>query len=265
MLYTVHGLSCSRRAAGPVRRFYAGVERFIASRADHVVSVSEADRRFGVEHRLFPPGRTSTIPNGVEVNGRGSAAPAPFTRPGPVRAVTVGRLVPQKGIPILLEAAARVLAEQPEMEFTVFGDGPDRAALERQAARLGIDGSVRFAGTVPDVAGQLASFDLFVLPSLWEGMSIALLEAMAGARPVLATATSGSAELVIDGETGRLVPPGDAGALADGILSLLADPVAAREMAARGQDRVRRNYGLSRMVESTVELYRSLLSVHEPG
>ena len=91
-------------------------------------------------------------------------------------------------------------------------------------------------------------------------MPSALLEARAAARPVVATAVSGSAELVIDGETGRLVPPGDPPALAAAILELLEDPLAAAAMASRARDRVRRNYSVDRMVESTVELYRDLLA-----
>ena len=258
VVYTVHGLSCNRDSSRPVRRFFAGIERYIATRADRVISVSEEDRSFGVERHILPPGRTSSIPNGIEANGAGP--PAPLGRGKAPRVVTVARLVRQKGIPILLAASQSVLRRRPGVEFTIFGDGPDRSALEARAARLGVASQVHFAGNVANVEQRLGPFDLFVLPSLWEGMPISLLEAMAAVRPVVATSVSGSAELVIDGETGKLVEPGDPEALADAILERLADPAAARAMAVRGRDRVRRNFSVSRMVESTAELYLGLLS-----
>jgi glycosyltransferase involved in cell wall biosynthesis len=256
-IYTVHGLSCNRRAARPVKRFFEGVERFIASRVDRVISVSENDRQFGVEHRIFPSARTSSIPNGIEVNGLAPGR-TPFGSEE-IRVVTVARLVPQKGLPILLEAARRVRESHPQVHFTVLGEGPDRAALEARARQMGVADGVSFLGTVADVAVKLLDYDLFVLPSLWEGMPISLLEAMVAGRPVIATEVSGSAELILEGETGRLVPPGDANALAGAILELVADPQEAVAMAARGRDRVRRDFSIDRMVASNVAVYRELL------
>ena len=255
-IYTVHGLSCNRKAGSTVKRFFAGVERFIAARVDRVISVSDIDRRFGVEQGILPADRTASIPNGIAVNGAG---PPPQIRPERLRVVTVARLVPQKGIPVLLQAARRVRDRFPEAEFTILGDGPDRAALEAQARRLGIGDGVVFAGATRNASSRLGEFDLFVLPSLWEGMPISLLEAMAAARPVVATSVSGSRELVLDGETGRLVPPGDPEALAQAILELATDPALAASMARAGRDRARRNYSIDRMVDSTVEIYRELL------
>ena len=259
VVYTIHGLSCSRKAPRSIKRFFARVERFIAWRADRVISVSDNDRVFGVERGILPSERTCSIPNGIALNGDGARRALPFAGGADPRVLTVARLVPQKGIPILLEAARKVADRRPEVTFTVFGDGPERAALEARVHQLALQGTVRFPGTVENVAERLLEFDLFVLPSLWEGMPISLLEAMAAARPAIATAISGSAELVIDGETGHLVPPGDPETLARTILSTLGDPEAAEVMGARARDRVRRNYSVDRMVESTVEIYRELL------
>ena len=103
VVYTVHGLSCNRDSSRPVKRFFAGVERYIATRADRVISVSEEDRSFGVEHRILPPGRTSTIPNGIEANG--TIPPAPLGLGRVPRVATVARLVRQKGIPTAMDAA----------------------------------------------------------------------------------------------------------------------------------------------------------------
>jgi len=261
VVYTVHCLSCSRRAPAPVRSFFARVERFVAQRADRVISVSERDRRFGVERGIFPPDRTISIPNGIDVATFPASMPEPFSRPERAEIVTIARLVRQKGIRFLVEAARHVVDRHRAVRFTVFGDGPERRTLEAQAARLGLGDRLRFAGMATDVVSDLGSCDLFVLPSLWEGMPISLLEAMAAGRPVIATAVSGSSELVIDGETGMLVPPADPRALAAAIDALLRDRAAASAMAAAGRERVRENFSIDRMVGATAEIYRELLRV----
>ena len=260
VVYTVHGLSCSRAAGRSVRRFYAGVERFIATRADWVISVSERDRTFGVEERILPSDRTSSIPNGIAVEDGPRSTRTPFSQPDCVEVMTVGRLVPQKGIETLLEAAAQVVACHPQVRFRVLGDGPLRAALEGQARALGLGDRLRFEGHVSAVQDALESCDLFVLPSRWEGMPYSLLEAMAAGRPVVATAVSGAAEVVLDGETGLLVPPDDAGTLAGSIEALVGDPGRAALMGRQGRDRVRREFSLDRMLRSTFAVYQGLLS-----
>jgi glycosyltransferase involved in cell wall biosynthesis len=259
VVYTVHGLSCSRRASAPVRQFFGWVERFVARRADRVISVSERDRRFGIEHGLFPSERTLSIPNGIDLDAFPVPLPPPFSRPGGAEVVTLARLVPQKGLRYLVEAARRVVERHPQVRFTVFGDGPERRALAAQAARLGLGDRFRLAGAAANAAAELGSYDLFVLPSLWEGMPISLLEAMAAGRPVIATAVSGSTELVIDRETGLLVRPGDTAALADAIDALLGDRPRAAALGAAARDRVRRDFSVDRMVVSTAGVYRELL------
>lgn len=264
-IYTVHGLSCSRRASPAVKGLFARVERFIAHHAHRVISVSEQDRQSGVEAGLLPPHRTTSIPNGIAVSTAEPESWRSRGSGGTPEVLIVGRLVPQKGIPILLEAACMVLQSHPHTRFTLAGDGPLRLQLEAEAERLGISEQVRFLGTVPDTRPLLAGCDLFVLPSLWEGMPLSLLEAMAAGRPAVATAVSGSSELIVDEETGLLVPAGDAMALAAAITRLLQDPQAAEAMGIRARDRVRREFSLERMVASTHTLYCNLLAELEPG
>jgi len=265
VIYTVHGLSCSRAASARVKRLFARVERFIAHRADRVISVSEHDRQSGVEAGLLPPGRTTSIPNGIGVGAPGQGSRLLRRADDAAEVLIVARLVPQKGIQVLLEAARTVLQSHPRARFTLAGDGPLRLELEAQAERLGISKQVHFLGTVQDTPELLARCDLFVLPSLWEGMPLSLLEAMAAGRPAVATAVSGSAELILDEETGLLVPAGDPAALAAAMTRLLQDPEAAEAMGARARDRVRREFSLERMVESTHTLYCNLLAEREPG
>jgi glycosyltransferase involved in cell wall biosynthesis len=159
-----------------------------------------------------------------------------------------------------LLAAARTVAEQaPLATFLVAGYGPLRERLEEQARRLGVDASVRFLGYRKDIALLLAASNVFALPSLWEGMSNAVLEAMAAGRPVVATAVDGAMDQVLPGETGLLVPPSDADALARALLDLAHNPRKAQEMGLKGRERVRRDFSLGRMTDAYIELYRRLL------
>jgi glycosyltransferase involved in cell wall biosynthesis len=122
-----------------------------------------------------------------------------------------------------------------------------------------VDARVRFLGYRKDVALILAASDVFALPSLWEGMSNAVLEAMAAGKPVVATAVDGAVDQVLPGESGLLVPPGDADALAQALLDLARDPRKAQEMGIKGRERVRREFSLDRMTDAYIELYRRLL------
>jgi glycosyltransferase involved in cell wall biosynthesis len=147
--------------------------------------------------------------------------------------------------------------------FVLAGDGDERAALESQCAVLGLQERVLFLGYQQDVPNLLAHCDLFVLPSLYEGLPLAILEAMAAAKPVIATAVGGTGEVVVDGETGLLVPPGDPTALAGAIRKLLSDPPFARRLAAAGNVLVQRSFSTEAMVRRVSQVYEDLLA--RPG
>ncbi|MFP5258146.1 MAG: glycosyltransferase family 4 protein [Acidobacteriota bacterium] len=200
------------------------------------------------------------IPNGVDTaRFFPGPTPAPAGQPeatakpdgsGPVRLLFVGRVVHQKGLDVLLAA----LAELPsglKWSLDIVGDGPLRPALAEQAARLGLAGRVRFAGwatreAMPDI---LRAADLFVFASRDEGMPNAVLEAMASGLPVAATRISGNEELVLDGETGLLVPPDDVAALAGALGRLLGDRDLRRRLGAAGRERVVREYSWRSVAE----------------
>ncbi|WP_092082517.1 glycosyltransferase [Poseidonocella sedimentorum] len=150
----------------------------------------------------------------------------------------VGRLAPVKGIRVLFEAVKRLAPEMPGLRLTLVGDGPDRAGLEAAAAPLG--DLVRFTGYMSqgEVAAEMAKTDIFVLPSFAEGVPVVLMEALASRRPVIATQVAGVGELVRDGETGFMVPPGDVESLMDRIRALAADPAARAAMGAAGRETV---------------------------
>ena len=175
--------------------------------------------------------------------------------------LTVARLVKQKGISYLLKAANLV----PEAIFLLVGDGPDRSILEAQAEALGLKERVRFLGHREDIPELLSICDLFVLPSLFEGLPLSILEAMAAGKPVVASAIGGVKEIITNGTTGVLVPPQDPYALAVAIRKILADQSFAKNIAAAGQERVGRFFSINTMVKGVLEIYKRSLSSRQKG
>ncbi len=175
---------------------------------------------------------------------------------------TVCRLVePKKGLAVLLQAAARLRerAPTPDFQLLIVGDGPAYKSLRERCERMGLAPWVVFAGLRRDIAGLLPLMDVFVLPSLYEGFGIAILEAMAAGRPVVATAVGGIPEVVVHGETGLLVPPGDPVAMADALHELLAHPERARALGARGRERAREKFRIESIVRQHEALYEACL------
>jgi glycosyltransferase involved in cell wall biosynthesis len=169
--------------------------------------------------------------------------------------LTLARLARQKGIGYLIEAAARV----PEAFFAVAGDGEERAALEAKADAWGVKERFLFLGHRRDVPELLASCDVFVLPSLYEGLPVSVLEAMASGKPVIATRIGGTDEAVKDGATGLLVPPADPTALAEAIRRLLTDRCLAERLGAEAQNWVRREFSDDLMAARVQQIYREAL------
>jgi glycosyltransferase involved in cell wall biosynthesis len=169
----------------------------------------------------------------------------------------VGRLTAVKGHRHLLDAAKRVIDRYPETVFVFLGAGELLEELQEQAAALGIEANVRFAGWQPDAAGIMSAFDCFAFPSINEGMGKALVEAMALGKPVVASRIGGIIDLVSDGASGFLVPPADPQALAERILFLVENPETGRRMAAKAAETAAA-YGSSAMVLKLETLYADL-------
>jgi len=174
--------------------------------------------------------------------------------------LTVARLDTQKGHRYLLEAAVGLT----EAVFVFAGDGVERAALEAQARELGVASRIRFLGQRDDIARLLASADVFVLPSLYEGLPITVLEAMAAGTPVVATAVDGTAEAVVDGATGILVPPAHSAALSTAIRSVLTDRDLAARFSAAGRARVVRGFSRPAMIKGVQAVYDEVLCLARP-
>jgi len=180
----------------------------------------------------------------------------------PAGALVVGavsRLAWKKAIAHLVQATPRIVEALPQAHVVIAGDGPLRAELEGEAAALGVADRVRFLGSREDSIELMAAFDVFVLPSVVEGMSNALIEAMAVGRPVVATDVGGNSEVVADGETGFLVPPSAPDQLAAAIVKLLGAPEMAAEMGAAGRRRVIEHYRVDVMTRRIEAMYDALL------
>jgi glycosyltransferase involved in cell wall biosynthesis len=167
---------------------------------------------------------------------------------------------PKKGLAVLLHALADVARrnDMPAWQCVLVGDGPARDGLRHLAAELGLPGRIVFAGMRRDAASVLPVMDIFVCPSLYEGFGIAIVEAMAAGRPVIASDVGGIPEIVVHEDTGLLVPPGDAGALADAIAALLSRPDRARALGARGRERARQRFSIGTAVRRHQQLYEAL-------
>jgi glycosyltransferase involved in cell wall biosynthesis len=235
-----------------------GAQRWAYKAAHAVVANSGAAR-----HQLVREGvgadRLHLICNGLDVT---HFTPGAEPRRPIRRILMVANLRPEKGQDTLLAAAPTILARHPDATFTFAGDGPRRDALETLTRALDLTGRVTFLGEVPDVAPLLAESDLFVLPSRSEAFPNALIEAMASASPVVASAVGGIPEVVRPGVNGLLIPPDDAGALADAVLALMDDPPRAAALGRAARADVERHYTIDRMVEQFERLYLAEIETH---
>ena len=242
-------------------KLYVTLEKITARITDRIVALTGQERDDHLRFRVAPPEKFVTIHSGVDLS-RFDAALYDRSKirieldipPGDLVVGTAGRLTPVKGHVHLIAAAAKILAVHPDTTFVLLGDGELKGRLIEQAEALGLAGKVRFPGWRPDVAAVMSAFDVFVLPSLNEGMGRVLVEAMALSKPVVASRTGGIKDLVADGSNGLLVPPGDAGDLADAILRLLGDAALRAAMGGEGRRRAE-IYSAERMVEKIEELY----------
>jgi len=171
----------------------------------------------------------------------------------------VATLKEPKGHQYMVEAMATIVSQHPDVHTLFIGDGELREELQAQIARLNLRKHIHILGNRNDVPDLLAASELFVLPSLWEGLSMALLEAMAAGKPIVATAVSGTTQVMIPGETGLIVPPGDSQALADAIIYLLSNPAHAQAMGQAAKQYVEVHYSAQKQADEHLALYRRLL------
>jgi glycosyltransferase involved in cell wall biosynthesis len=250
-LFTVHGWAF-RAYEGRTATAYLWADRLMSPLTTTTICVAHGERSAGVRARTCRPDRTVVIHNGVPLD-RPRRPPGPAVRP--VTLLSVGRLRAPKDFVTLIRAFAAL--EPGTARLRIAGDGPDRAAVEAEIERLGLQGRVELLGTRDDIPELLAGADVFVLASDSEGLPMSVLEAMAAGLPVVASAVGGVPEAVRDGETGALVPPRDSAALAHAIGRIVADPALRDRLGEAGRRRVEREFSLERFEREHLELYRN--------
>jgi glycosyltransferase involved in cell wall biosynthesis len=225
--------------------------------ADWVAAISHAV--LADLHRFFPGtvARSSLIPNALAM----PALPPSPPSLDPPRLVALGRVVPEKGFDVAVDAMPAVLARYPAARLTIAGDGSARAALERRAERLSVSRAVELPGWIApdDVPALIARSSVVVMPSRWrEPFGLVALQAAQGGRPIVASRRGGLPEIVVPGETGLLVDADDPRALGEAIVSILDRPGTAARMGAAARERAERRFGWERFVDAYDALYRQL-------
>ncbi len=263
VLYTEHNVQERYR---PVTRY---LNQATLPLCDITIAVSDEVRDSLLAGPLVRRAEVHTILNGVDVETLVRSAAAgpdvrdefgiPAGRPI-VGVVNVFRT--QKRLDLWVRAARLIVEAQPGTIFLVVGDGPVRGAVEAQARREGLDGSIHFPGLRADAPRLMAAFDVFMLASEFEGLPVAVLEAMALRVPVVATRVGGLPQVIESGRCGFLVEPGDPRALAERAVTLLRTPSMRQAFADAAAQRVREHFSIARMVHETEDVYRRVLDGH---
>ena len=268
VVHTLHGIHYLHYRNCLLKHFYILLERYFSRFTDALIFVSDADRKKGKKLKLAPEDRIYVIKNGIDFSAflaekNSMDFMKQWKRELDIESFqpvvgTVSRLHRQKGIPYLLEAAKKILKVFPAVKILIVGEGPQRQKLESLNRRLGLENYVLFLGERKDAQQFLFLFDVFVLPSLWEGLPYVLMEAAALGKPVVATDVDGVKEMVRDGESGILVPSKNPESLARSVIQLLQDRSYALELGKELKKEISQKYTLSSMVEQIQSLYLEL-------
>ena len=246
------------------RRYHLWLDRMTSGLVDMETCVCEAVREFTLKEAKIPSEKLISIPNGINLEKFDrqwdrEGKRAEFGIGNQTKVIgTACRLSKQKGLEFLLRTAPGILRNIPDSVLIIVGDGELKSELRQLAAKLGIKDKVIFASFRKDVLEVMSIFDVFVLSSLWEGLPIAMLEAMALSKPIVATAVGGCRELVADGENGFLVKPSEMSQLSEAITTILTDSELAFRMAQNSRKKVEQ-YSTQKMVERTEKLYERFL------
>jgi len=264
VVHTVHGLPFHDFNGSWRNHVYKLAERLAGKMSDCLICVSEKDRILAIKEGMVPDVRAVTIPPGIDLDRyrpdlRTSAREQLGLQPSGRIVGMIARLDTQKAPEDFLLAAERVLERLPDVTFLLVGDGKLRPHLLQLVRAKNLSSRFILAGARTEIPEILSILDVFVLPSLWEGLPITILEAMAMAKPVIATAIPGNMEIVKDNVTGLLVPPRNPQRLSEAIISLLSDQDRAKMMGQEARKLIQDRYDSKRMTARIQELYLHLL------
>jgi len=267
VVHTLHGIHYLHYRNPFLRWLYVLLERKYSRLTDRLILVCQSDLQRARRYRLAPEEKMAVILNGrdlrpelgtAEIVRRRAELGWPAGRPV---VGTVSRLHRQKGVIDLLRASPKILGAFPEVKIAVVGEGPQSRRLRRKTQRLDLEGRFLCLGDRKDAAAVMSLFDIFVLPSLWEGLPFVLVEAAALGKPIVATAVDGVPEILEDKKTGLLVRPGDPSALAAAVIELLKDKDKARRLGESARTLVAPRFPVRRMIEQHQNLYLDVLGV----
>ena len=258
-------LAIGKRAGVRTKKF---IKRVMTFCLDYTIPVSQANKQLLVEDYRINPYRLKLILNGIDVNrfaftaaGRQKIRQNLQIGPEQILVGTVARFSFQKGHQYTVEAIPSILESCPQARFLFVGEGPTQAQVEDQVRRLGLESYVTFTGARQDISEILSALDLFLLTSLYEGLPLSILEAMAVGLPVVATAVSGTPEAVSDQHTGLLIPPASSDAVSAAVIQLIQDPESRRRMGVNGRALVHHRFDKALMVRQVEHVYENLVAV----
>jgi glycosyltransferase involved in cell wall biosynthesis len=258
VVYTPHGYAFAGWfESSSHRRAYREIERLLAPLTSRAVCVCEAEARLGATVGFKK--RIRVVYNGISAvnSGPTDSRMQALRAEGPLVCVLT-QLRPGKGIETLIDATPGVLERHPALQVAIWGEGPERELLQERVREAGVEASVHFLGPSLDPLAALRGADVFVHPSLAESFPYAILEAMATARPIVASDVGGIGEALIDGESGLLVPAGSSTALAEALIALLEDPARRNGIGEAARRRVERLFTREAMIDRLVGVYHEI-------
>jgi glycosyltransferase involved in cell wall biosynthesis len=270
VIHTIHGFPFNDYMSGPLYCICVWLERLVSRLSDKIITVSQLNLRKAVQLNLAPRARFMNIYSGIQLEkfelnkNQLKIRRSIGLNNDHVIIGLIGRLFIQKAPQYFIKAVPEVIKHYPNARFILVGDGELKRSLIHLSKELHIQDYVQFLGFREDVPDILNILDIFVLTSLWEGLGRSLTEAMAMAKPVVATAVEGVPELVIHNKTGLLVPTCDESAIANAIVYLIRNPKKARRMGLTAQKNVRNKFSVHKMISDIDNLYESLIHVQNP-
>ncbi|MBY0505758.1 MAG: glycosyltransferase family 4 protein [Bryobacteraceae bacterium] len=264
IIHYVHGFGFHQFTPALVKQVYVACEKLGARCADLMITVGEEHRQIAMKLGIERGDRIRTILNGIDVDrflgvDRVGARRQFGFGPDEIILGSVGRLATQKGFEYMIDALPEILAEHPRVRLVLSGEGELEAALRTRAAERGVGAKVTFLGFRREVPALLAAFDVFVHPSLWEGLSISLMEAMVAGCPIVCSRIPGNVEMIRHGETGLFSEPAMPASIAAQLCDLLADRERATDLGLAARHEGIERFSVERMVDENIAAYDSVV------
>jgi glycosyltransferase involved in cell wall biosynthesis len=267
ILHTVHGWSFNDYQPRPLRLFFVWLERLIAQFTDKLIVVSNYDKQKGLDNRIGKENQYSLIRYGIEYAEFGikdqNIREELGINPNDLVVGMIACFKPQKSLRDFIKLAFLTKRILPDVRFLLVGDGSLRKNTEKLIHKFNLEKQIILTGWRSDITRILSAMDVFVLTSLWEGLPISVLEAMASAKPVITTHTGGVAEIIIEGKSGFLVPPQDINKMSERLVVLLKDNNLRMQMGQNARESLNFDFALTNMIDNSQNLYENLIKEKE--